>query len=102
LRVRFILGSRTYHADGHAAGHAWLRIYLLDPERDPEVLEPFVEQFNEIIENPIDVELTFLEDPPEGLFRTDRWSWADALYMAPPTITLLAKATGDTRYLEFI
>ncbi len=32
-RIDFILGSRTYHADGHSPGHAWLSIHLMDPER---------------------------------------------------------------------
>lgn len=101
-RVNYILGSRTYHADGHGAGHAWLRIYLMDPQRDPELIEPFVEQFNEIVEHPILQNLTFTEDPPPGLRRTDRWSWADALYMSPPTIAILAQATGDKRYTRFM
>lgn len=101
-RVNFILGSRTYHADGHGAGHAWLTIYDMDPELEPDLLEPFIEQFNEIVENPIIEPLTFLEDPPPGLRRTDRWSWADALYMSPPTIAMLAKVTGDKRYTRFM
>jgi unsaturated rhamnogalacturonyl hydrolase len=102
MRVQWILGSRTYHADGHAAGHSWLRIYLMSPERDPELLEPFVEQFNEIVENPILHDVTFGEPPPEGTRVTDRYSWADALYMSPPTVTLLAEATGDDRYLRWL
>lgn len=101
-RINFELGSRTYHADGHAAGHAWLRIYVMDPKREPEVLEPFVKQFNEIVENPITEELSFTKEPPPGLRVTDRWTWADALYMAPPTLTLLAQATGDKHYTRFM
>lgn len=101
-RVNFILGSRRYHADGHGAGHAWLRIFMMNPERDPELLEPFVEQFDEIVENPIIADLSFTEDPPPGLRRTDRWSWADALYMSPPTIAILALATGNKRYTRFM
>jgi unsaturated rhamnogalacturonyl hydrolase len=101
-RVNFILGSRTYHADGHGAGHAWLTLYEMDPELERDFLEPFIEQFNEIVENPIVEPLTFLEAPPAGLRRTDRWSWADALYMSPPTIAMLAKATGDKRYTRFM
>jgi rhamnogalacturonyl hydrolase YesR len=102
LRVQFVLGSRTYHADGHAAGHAWLRIYLMAPDRDPQMLEPYIEQFDEIVENPILAELSFLHEPPPGLLRTDRWTWADALYMSPPTVSLLAYATGDERYLDWM
>ena len=102
IRIDFDLGSRTYHADGHGAGYSWLRIYFMDRERDADFLEPFIEQFDEIVENPINEDLSFSEEPPEGLFRTDRWSWADALYMSPPTIALLAEATGKKSYRRYI
>ena len=36
-------------------------------------------------------------DPP----CTTRWCWCDALFMAPPTLLKLAKATGDDRYATF-
>jgi rhamnogalacturonyl hydrolase YesR len=103
-RIEFRLGSRTYHADGHAAGHAWLRLYLMQPEedRDRKVLQRFVDQFNEIVGNPITADLSFKKPPPPGLHTTDRWTWADALYMSPPTIALLASAVGDRGYLQFL
>lgn len=101
-RIEFRLGSRTYHADGHAAGHAWLRLYIMDTDRDGAVLSRFVAQFDEIVENPIPDDLSFLEPPPPGRRRTDRWTWADALFMSPPTVTLLAYATGDEDYLRWL
>ena len=102
LHIRFELGSRTYHADGHAAGRAWLRIYQMDPQAGLVRLAPFVEQFDEIVSAPIVQDLSFREKPPLGLRRTDRWTWADALYMSPPTMGLLAAVTGDDRYNQFI
>jgi unsaturated rhamnogalacturonyl hydrolase len=102
MRIDFELGSRTYHADGHAPGHSWLRIYLMNPNRDPGMLDPFIEQFDEIVENPILEEISFAGPLPEGIRRTDRWTWCDALYMSPPTIAALALATGDERYLQFM
>ena len=101
-RLQFKLGSRTYHADGHAAGHAWLRIHLMNPDAGIVDLEPFIAQFDEIVNDPIEEDLSFTEKPPFRLFRTDRWTWADALYMSPPTMALLAVATGDDRYLQFV
>jgi unsaturated rhamnogalacturonyl hydrolase len=102
LHIRFELGSRTYHADGHAAGRAWLRIYRMDPQAGLVRLAPFIAQFDEIVSMPIAQDLSFRERPPLGLRRTDRWTWADALYMSPPTMSLLAEVTGDDRYLGFI
>ena len=37
-----------------------------------------------------------------GVEATDRWTWSDALYMAPPTMARLSEATRDDRYLEFV
>jgi unsaturated rhamnogalacturonyl hydrolase len=94
-------GPRVYHADDHAAGHAWLRIYLMDPS-DPALLQPFKDRFDEILAKPITEDLSFTEEPQTpGVERTDRWTWSDALYMAPPTLGRLAQATGDERYLKF-
>jgi len=99
-RARWRPGSPTYHADAHAAGHAWLRIYLMNP-RDSSLLEPFKRRFEQILAKPIPDTLSFITDPEPGVDRTDRWTWADALYMAPPTLARLTQATGDARYMKF-
>jgi unsaturated rhamnogalacturonyl hydrolase len=38
----------------------------------------------------------------KGVSVTDRWTWCDALYMAPPTLARLHTATGDRKYLDFL
>jgi rhamnogalacturonyl hydrolase YesR len=96
-------GPQVYHADAHAAGHAWLRIYLMNPNRQPGTIEPLIKRFDEILSKPIRDPLSFSAEPRRpGVDPTDRWTWADALYMAPPTLTLLSQATGDRRYLQFV
>jgi rhamnogalacturonyl hydrolase YesR len=100
-RIAWRPGPDVYHADDHAAGNAWLRLYLMDPS-DPAVLASFRTRFNEILAKPIREPLSFTTTPrTRGVDRTDRWTWSDALYMAPPTLARLAQATGDERYLEF-
>ncbi|WP_162419777.1 DUF2264 domain-containing protein [Microvirga brassicacearum] len=95
-------GPNTYHADDLSAGHPWLRIYLMDPRRI-ERLEPFKRRVDEILANPITENFLFSQDPQTpGVSSTDRWTWIDALYMAPPAIALLAQATGEERYLRFV
>jgi unsaturated rhamnogalacturonyl hydrolase len=84
-RAEFAPGAELSNADSHAVGHTWLRIYLMNPERESELLAHFEEQFGEI-----------LKTHPIG----SGWSWVDALYMAPPTLVRLAQATGDERYLD--
>lgn len=100
--VNFESGSRLYHADGHAAGRSWLRIYQMMQPKQPQLLDPWVRMFDRIVADPIVEEWVFGDQPPEGRRRTDRWVWTDALYMSPPTIVLLAQITGDARYLEFM
>src|SRR5688572_17201921 len=73
-RIGYELGSRRYHADGHAAGHAWLRIYAMMEPKRPQILSRIREQFNEIAANPIAEKLTFGAEPPEGRRITDRWT----------------------------
>ena len=32
----------------------------------------------------------------------DRWSWCDALFMAPPVYAKLYAMTGDKKYVDFL
>src|SRR5688572_2848557 len=77
-RIGYELGSRTYHADGHAAGHAWLRLYeMMDPKR-PQILARIKDRFDAISAKPLSDELAFGKEPPDGRHVTDRWIWADS------------------------
>lgn len=92
----------AYFADNHAVGHAWLDVYLADPSKKERLL-PLQKQFDEILARPIEEPLVFGTPPKQrGVSFADRWTWCDALYMAPPTLARLAKATGDARYLDFL
>jgi unsaturated rhamnogalacturonyl hydrolase len=94
--------NRPYHADDHAVGHAWLDIYLMDTSRK-ERLEPMRDRLSRVIDKPITEALARGRKPEtRGIAVTDRWTWCDALYMAPPTLTRLFTATGDRKYLEFL
>lgn len=94
--------NRIYHADDHAVGHAWLDVYFMNTNR-AERLAPMRERLDYVIAHPITEALTFGQKPATpGVAVTDRWTWCDALYMAPPTLTRLHAATGDRKYLEFL
>ncbi len=98
-RVGWSLGDRIYHADDHAVGHAWLAIYAMDPSR-ADRMDAVKTRMDEVIEHPVTKELRFgVDGYPEV---TDRWSWCDALYMAPPTLARLYAQTGDGKYLRFM
>lgn len=94
---------RYYHADDHAVGHAWLDIYQLDPTRK-ERLAPLQKAFDYVLAHPVTEALDFRIKSPKtpGIRFTDRWTWCDALYMGPPTLVRLYRATGDKKYLDFL
>jgi rhamnogalacturonyl hydrolase YesR len=94
--------NRVYHADDHAVGHAWLDIYLMDPSRK-ERLTPMQERLSYVIDHPVTELLAHGSKPKtKGVTVSDRWSWCDALYMAPPTLARLFTITGDRKYLNFL
>jgi rhamnogalacturonyl hydrolase YesR len=94
--------NRIYHADDHAVGHAWLDIHLMDRSRE-ERLAPMHDRLSFVIAKPVTEQLAHGTKPKtKGLSVSDRWTWCDALYMAPPTLARLHTATGDRKYLDFL
>lgn len=97
-------GNRPYHADDHAVGQAWIDIFNTDPSQTHR-LQLIKERIDEVMANPATVDLKFeaWQKTPTRIERHhDRWSWCDALFMAPPTFARLYEATGDERYLDFM
>jgi len=91
------LGPRPYHADDHAVGQTYAELFL--EHRDPRMIAPLQERFDWILAHPKDDTLSF--DEKVNPDRTDRWSWCDALFMAPPAWLRLSVATGRPEYLDF-
>ena len=89
-------GPKKYHADDQCVG----RMYIGLGQRlhNPVFFRPMRERFDDV-----------LAHPPEGADNlefgvkgaTDKWSWCDSLFMAPPTWLRLYEATGDRRYLDY-
>jgi unsaturated rhamnogalacturonyl hydrolase len=86
---------RVYHADDHCVSQTYLELYLED--RDPLMLGPTKERFDYILAHPATNSLNY-----KSSGASNRWSWCDALFMAPPTWARLYKATDDQRYLDFM
>ena len=86
-------GPRPRHADDHCIAQTYARVFLI--EREPRMIEATAARFDEMIDDPRPgSEVGWAED--------DNWSWCDALFMAPPTMVLVAEATGDPRYLDLM
>jgi unsaturated rhamnogalacturonyl hydrolase len=82
----WMLAKRLRHADDHAKGQTYLEIYEL--KKDPKMIADIKSTFDSLIADP-------------KLGREDWW-WCDALFMAPPVLTKLSAATGDTKYQDFM
>ena len=79
------LGPRPDHADDHAIGQTYLELYA--KLHDPAKIAPTRERMDALLNRP--------DDPQKPL-----WWWCDALFMAPPVLADLSKATGDKKYLD--
>jgi unsaturated rhamnogalacturonyl hydrolase len=91
------LGHRKYHADDHCIGQTYAELYFL--YREPKMIAPLRERFDYILAHPSDTpSLDF--KLPKGKSQ-EKWSWCDALFMAPSAWLRLYAATGDERYLNF-
>lgn len=88
---------RMYHADDLCVAQTYLELYRM--KKDPRRLNPTKARLDWVCANPPGSSMMLDYSDP---FTTDRWSWCDALFMAPPVYAKLAAITGDERYLEFM
>jgi rhamnogalacturonyl hydrolase YesR len=88
------LGPNFYHADDHVVGQTYAELAM--QLHDPRMIAPMRAHFDRILAEPRTGTLDFKVKGNQ-----DRWSWCDALFMAPPAWLRLTAATGDERYAEF-
>ncbi len=88
--------TRPYHADDICVGQAFIEIYKLTG--DKKVLQPTMERAFWVASHPSAAPLSKLD--PVG--KDERWSWCDALFMAPPVFASLYTLTGERTYLDFM
>ncbi|MES2337957.1 MAG: glycoside hydrolase family 88 protein [Pseudomonadota bacterium] len=95
------LGANPYHADDQLIAQVWE--WSARNGAGKAALAPAVAYFDAVLAHPRTGSLEFVPTAPgKGTSAcTDRWCWCDALFMAPPTLLKLAKATGDRRYADF-
>ena len=86
-RTGWKLGPVFANADDEAVAQSYLDLYF--EHQAPERIVAIKTEADKLLERPDD----------KG---KDLWWWCDALFMAPPTLARLAKATGDARYLDYM
>jgi unsaturated rhamnogalacturonyl hydrolase len=80
-------GPRVPNADDQAIGQTYLDLYFR--YHDKATIAPIRARMDALMALP--------DDPQKPL-----WWWCDALFMAPPVLAKLSRATGDRKYLDFM
>ncbi len=88
------LGKRKYHADDHLIGRLYMQ--LAEKYNDPAMYAHIKARLDFILANQSKQSVNI-----EGR-QQERWTWCDALFMAPPVWAQMARITGDSTYLDFM
>ncbi len=90
---------RRYHADDYCVGQMYIELYR--HYKDREMIAPMRTYLDQILKDPAAGELVFKSTVP-GYSSQQRWSWCDALFMAPTVWAKMAEVSGKKKYLEFM
>lgn len=89
--------KRMYHADDIAVSQAFIDLYR--KYNNKYMLNPTIARTDWVMKNPPTDNFKLDYRKPETL---ERWTWCDALFMAPPVYTKLYVLTGDKKYIRFM
>ena len=94
--LKWGLGPRLYHADDICVGQSYIDIYTLTGNK--KAIQPLMEHAFWVASHPSNA--TLKKDDPIG--KDDRWSWCDALFMAPPVFAEYARLFHDPELLGYM
>jgi len=86
--------TRGYNADDYCVGQTYIELYR--KYNDKKMIEPIKAHLDQILLYPPVGGLKFVR------FSSQRWTWIDALFMAPPVWAKMANVTGDDKYRDFM
>jgi len=89
--------KRMYHADDVCISQTYLDLYRKYGRR--EMIVPTIARTEWVIANPSKGPFELDYRKPETV---ERWTWCDALFMAPPVYARLYTITGDKKFLRFM
>lgn len=90
-------GKMMYHADDIAVSQAWLTMY--EKYRERNMLLPTLARTEFVLRYP---SYSTLKLDYSDAATLERWSWCDALFMAPPVYARMYVLTGRPEFLEFM
>lgn len=89
---------RRYHADDYCVGQMYVELYR--KYKVKRMIEPMIAYLDQILKDPAKGELLFVNTKEYS--SQQRWSWCDALFMAPTVWAKIASVTGRRKYLDFM
>lgn len=89
--------KRMYHADDIAVSQTFIDLYR--KYKNKNMLDPTIARTDWVMANASKNSFELDYRKPETL---ERWTWCDALFMAPPVYTKLYMMTGDKKYIRFM
>jgi rhamnogalacturonyl hydrolase YesR len=87
-----------YHADDYCIGQTYIELYR--KYKDKKMIIPMMAYLDKILKDPATGDLKF--ENTNDYWSTQRWSWCDALFMAPAVWAKMANITGKKKYLNFM
>ena len=91
------VANRMYHADDVCVSQTY--IDLFNRYGEEKMIIPTLARINWVIENPSRGSLYLDYGKASTL---ERWSWCDALFMAPPVYSRLYAYSGNEKYMKFM
>ena len=88
--------KRIYHADDICVGQTYIELYR--KTGDKSIIQPTLDRALQVANNPSKAPL--MKNHRVGA--NERWSWCDALFMAPPVYAALYSITGDEKLLTYL
>jgi unsaturated rhamnogalacturonyl hydrolase len=89
---------RRYHADDYCVGQTYIELYR--KYKDKSMITPMRTYLDQILKDPAKGELLFVNTKEYS--SQQRWSWCDALFMAPTVWAKMGNVTGERKYLDFM
>lgn len=91
--------KRMYHADDICVSQMYIDMYRFYGRKNSNMINPTIARTDWVMAHPSTN--TMKLDYRDG--RTlERWTWCDALFMAPPVYARLYNMTGDKKYIRFM
>lgn len=95
-RQHWQVADRMYHADDVCVSQTYIDMY--DKYKEDKMLLPTLARIDWVVNNPSKGGMDIDYSKPLSY---ERWSWCDALFMAPAVYTRLYTLTGNRKYMIF-